>query len=198
MKATRALPWWVRLKEGLGRTLPRPPFRSQPACQYGNNEINAVRIPLARKREHTVLDLKTCCAILQRVEVCGSYGPEFMNHMVHLEDRWVGEAVLVERHDLTIRQGDCGVELVEIGCKPETSLSFAVDHQIASKTHSNRPISSSVKPNGCVCETKHREPGFVCGLTFDLSGPWRTAKPAGTGPLEGRVSALVELQRGVT
>jgi len=27
----------------------------------------------------------------------------------------------------------------------------------------------------------------VCRLTFDLSGPWRTAKPAGTGPLEGRV-----------
>ena len=37
------------------------------------------------------------------------------------------------------------------------------------------------------------KPGMRCsfwGLTFDLSGPWRTAKPAGTGPLEGRVRPL--------
>ena len=33
-------------------------------------------------------------------------------------------------------------------------------------------------------------------LTFDLSGPWRTAKPAGTGPLEGKVSAPDGKNRG--
>ena len=34
-----------------------------------------------------------------------------------------------------------------------------------------------------------REGVFIraSGLTFDLSGPRRLAKPAGTGPLEGRV-----------